>query len=760
MLTAAGYRATIGRVRTRAALLALSLASLLSACDDPEPRRAVSPAFVAPGGHAVTFRPPTSGAPRFGDLPFPSDLWRRDAGGLIPIEGLERVAERPLVIQEALAGMDGFGRSTGAMFFVDVELDPSTLPGRLVDASADDDRVFFVDIDAASPRRGARYPALARHLPSLGILSVVPPPGIVLPRGTRHAAVLTTRVRARDGVALSMDAPLAAIAGGARSTAAERLYGGALDALIATRAVSSLTDVAALAVFTTSRMAEELPTLRARLRDATPAPTLLLEPEASTPYTSAIFGAHTTPSLDDWLGQAARDEHGLEWPGGDNPSGLAHDELCAVASGAMLAPSFRDPVTMRFTRGTDGEYALVQPSARIPVTLVIPRSPPPPGGYPVVIHGHGLSNDRGSMLSYANELARAGFAVVGIDDVEHGARGGLADEHNNYRGPFAGPDGIPDKQEFPLPFFADFVDFIAVRDNFRQTVLDQTSLVRLVQNPALDLSALAPSCGFVPRLSATRLAWSGGSLGGIMGTMTMAVEPALRAAALQVPGAGFVQLITTGSAKLAPLVSVVAMGSFGIVGDEPLDELHPIALLLGAATEAGDPLAYAPHVLGEPLAGRAPPDVLVTYAVSDEVMPNTATAALVRALGLAVVDGPRDELPLVPSISAPARANVGGKLGVAVAYAPANHGLGYVRFDTRDFQPGVPRGEGPRFPKLKKSFTFEQPIREHAAELVAFLKSADAGAAEVVVTAPPRDDFDGDGIVDAADAEPWNPVVH
>ncbi|MCC6645041.1 MAG: hypothetical protein IT374_05640 [Polyangiaceae bacterium] len=746
----------------RASLLTiLALSSPLSpaACDDGERSGPVAAGFVAPPGHAVRFRPPASGAPRFDDLPFPSDLMRDEAGHVARLDGLLRVVERPEVIQDALASLDGFGRATGAMFFVDVAVDPGSLPTRAAEVTLDDDRVFFVDVDDASPRRGARTPAQARYLPSLGILVVIPPPGVVLPRGTRHAAVVTTKVRAADGVPLAMDAPLAAIAGGARDSAAGRLYGSALDALTATGAVSSLADVAALAVFTTSRMVEELPRLRARLRESTPAPTLLLDPARAAPYTVAVFGALSKPSLDEWLGHATRDDQGREWPGGDDPGGIAHDEICAVVSGAFVAPSFRDPATGRFLRGGDGEIALADASATIPVTLVIPRTPPPPGGTPVVVHGHGLSNDRGSMLSYANELARAGFAVIGVDDVEHGARGGQADVKNNYPGTFVGPDGVPDKQEFPLRFFADFSDFVAVRDNFRQSVLDQTSLVRLVQNPALDLSPLASACGFVPRLSPTRLSWSGGSLGGMMGTMTMAVEPELRAAALQVPGGGFVQLITTGSAKLAPLVSVVAQGSFGIVGDEPLDELHPLALLLGAATEAGDPLGYAPHVTRDPLAGRAPPDVLVTYAVSDEVMPNTATAALVRALGLDVVGGPRAELPGVAAVTAPVQAGPGARVGAAVPYAPANHGLGYVRFDTRDFQPGVPRDEGPRFPKLKKSFKFEQPIREHAAQLVTFLTSADAGAAEIVVTAPPRDDFDGDGVLGSADRDPLDPAV-
>jgi hypothetical protein len=67
-----------------------------------------------------------------------------------------------------------------------------------------------------------------------------------------------------------------------------------------------------------------------------------------------------------------------------------------------------------------------------------------------------------------------------------------------------------------------------------------------------------------------------------MGAMTVAVEPEIHAAALQVPGAGFVQFITTSSAKVSPLVSTIATGTFGIQGDEVLDEYHPVGLLLGA----------------------------------------------------------------------------------------------------------------------------------------------------------------------------------
>src|SRR5262249_50686669 len=169
---------------------------------------------------------------------------------------------------------------------------------------------------------------------------------------------------------------------------------------------------------------------------------------------------------------------------------------------------------------SNDEIALADPDAKIPVTLVIPKRPAPPNGYPVVIHGHGLSNDRGSMLGVANELARAGFAMIGIDDVLHGSRQGIKDEKNNYPGIYQGPDGIPDSFQFPTAFLGNFSDFVAIRDNFRETVLDQTSLVRLIQSTRLDLTSLAAAAGgTTPALDPQHIYWSGGSLGGIMGSM-------------------------------------------------------------------------------------------------------------------------------------------------------------------------------------------------------------------------------------------------
>lgn len=736
-------------------LSVLQAALSLSGCGEDEHRGS-----TAANGVTVPFAPASSGPTAFGEIPFPSDLYLDASGNVGEVPNIERVLTSPERIRDGLAALDGFGRSSGALFFMPAPIDVESLPRSWEDANRDDASVLIVDVDPNSPHLGQRYPAIAKALPSIGCVSVLPFPGVVLPAKTRHAVLLTDRVTS-DGYRLAADAELARIAKtspNARSTRAEELYGAAIDQLLATGAVRQSSNVASLAVFTTSNRANELFDLRDRLRSE-PAPDLIVDAKTVEPYTVALFGISTIPSLDDWLGAPETDDVGLEWPGGDNPGGIAHDQIGAIISGAFVAPSFLDATSHHFERGASGDYVLSDATATIPVTLIVPKTPPPASGYPVIINGHGLSNNRGSVLGIANELCRAGFAVIGIDDVEHGARAGIADLKNNHGGPYEGPDGIPDDLPLAVGFFAGFSDFVAVRDNFRQTILDQASLVRLIQNPNLDLAPLAEATGgFTPTLDGERIYWSGGSLGGIIGTMTTAVEPDIRAAALQVPGASFIQLITTASPTLSDLVTVLVGGSFGMVGDDVADEFHPLAHFLAQITEAGDPIAYAGHVLHDPLPGRSARDVLLTYAVDDEVLPNIATVALIRALGLELAAPNVAELPGVRTLSGPLSANVAGRTGVAVQYAPANHGLGYVRYDRREYVPGGP-GEGtPRFAKLPETFQIEMPIREHVNQLVQFFLSADAGHATIEITAPPRADFDDDGVKDDVDESPYDPT--
>jgi dienelactone hydrolase len=736
----------------RRTALVLLISTLVGCGSDPPPNDIA----------VVPFQVSSIGPTPFGDIPWPSDLYLGADGHVGEVPNLARVSATNTAIQAGLSSLDGFARASGGLFFLPDPVDPASIPQENTTAIEPSAAVFFIDVDPNSPNRGQRYPAMAKYLPSLACLSIIPVPGVVLPMGFRHAIVVTDAVQTTDGRRLGA-APefvrIGQLAANERQTAAEKLYGDAIEEIVKAKAVDDVDRIASLSVFTTSRRAEEMPLLRTRLREE-PEPVAFFDKVNAAPYTAAMFGVSSTPSIDDWLGKPEVDEKGVEWPGGDNPGGIAHDAIAVVASGAFIAASFQSAQSNHIERDTSGAFLVADPMAKIPVTIVIPKSPMPVAGYPVIINGHGLSNNRGSMLSLANELARAGFAMIGIDDVLHGSRANIPDKKNNFKGTYAGPDGIPDDYPFAISFFAEFEDFVEVRDNFRQTILDQMSIVRLVQSSKLDLSVMAAAAGGqTPKFDGAHIYWNGGSLGGIMGSMAIALEPEIKAAALEVPGASFIQLITTNSAEVSGLVGTVAKGTFGIQGEEVLDEYHPIANLLSSITEGGDPIAYAPHILQNSLNQRETPDVMITYALHDEVLPNISTVALMRAMGIDLATPNLIDIPGLTNVPAPVSGNRGTHAAAAVQYSPADHALGYNRYDQRKYQPNTPSAGEIRFPLLDKAFNVEMPIREHSAALATFFSTALAGAARIEITATPVADFDGDGAVDTNDVAPYDPTV-
>lgn len=751
----------------RLQIVATLLVAAVSGCSG-------KPSVPSAPSTVVEFKLPANGLPGYGDVPFPSDLYIGSDGHVTAdLPGLSRlVTQHTQTFTQGLATLDGFARSAASELFTTGDVDPASLPADGAASVAAGSSVELVDVDPASAALGKRYPVRSAYLPSLHCISVLPQ--VVLSPGVRYAAVVTTRVRDTDGHPLGADVDLRAIereAAADRKSAADKLYGDALDRLVASRAVDKPGDVAGLSVFTTSKMAGELVALRARLRDPKefPPPQLLLDSASAAPYTVAIFGVAGSPDLDAWLGTPDKDAQGREWPGVDNAGGIAHDAIGAVASGAFVSPSFLGK-DGHFDHAADGSIKVADATAKVPVTLVVPKSAPPAAGYPVVIFGHGLANDRGQMLAIADELARAGFAVIGIDDVGHGLRTGIPDVKNNEKGSYQGPDGLPDHAGLPLAFFGGLTDFIAIRDNFRQTVVDEMNLVRLVENPALDLSPLAPALGgTTPKLDPGHIYYDGGSLGGMIGTITVAVEPDIRAAALQVPGGGFVQLIATNSDKMHVLVDTLASGTFGVQGDALMDEFHPAVNLMAEITEPGDPLDYAPSVYGAPLPGAKPrkrrPSVLISYSIDDEVMANISTEALIRAFGMPLAQPALRQIDSVPDVTAPVSGNMQGATAAAVQYSPSTHALGTNRFDWRQYMPGDPQPDpANRWPEIPKKIQIELPIRELDEQVVHLFQSEMKGSAEIIVTKPPVADYDGDGVTDAQEKKdgtnPYDPNSH
>jgi hypothetical protein len=311
---------------------------------------------------------------------------------------------------------------------------------------------------------------------------------------------------------------------------------------------------------------------------------------------------------------------------------LAGDD-CSVA--AVAGGAFDDPVAP----------TLVCQRA-LPVIVVLPAAAPGAGGYPTLLFAHGLSRSKEDLLALAGPLARAGFASVAVDALDHGVRAVQVSTD-----PASGCDRAGDDRPCTESFgptcapqcYAPLLsaNLPVTRDHLRQTALDHIAL-------AAALGACAPpgACGAL-QVDAARLGFVGQSLGALIGGVSAAHSPELGAAVLNVGGADWMQILTdTETAAIrCPLVDSLIAG--GVLAGETWDAgANPDALCLTDdwKTEPGfvsfaaaarwllDPADGINHIAALD-AGLRPP-VLVGEVDGDLVIPNSSTLTLATALGL------------------------------------------------------------------------------------------------------------------------------
>lgn len=677
-------------------------------------------------GTAARFSLPARGVPQPGEVPFPSDLYLRgeedgtvtDLLGDWSLLGVGSSATGQASLNEGYGAIDGFSRNAAGIFVIDGmgHPTPAVLPPSA--GTRDPDASYaIIDIDAMSPTRLSWIPAVAGYVERFRTLTVLPD-GVVLEAGRRYAAVLTTRITTSAG---ALQAPpefmrIRDLAAGSRRTPAEALYGSAVDAVV--EAGIARERVAALAVFTTQTTHRQLRAARDALVAGTygPAPQLNMNAMMARPYNTARFGAADntgwTATLDAWLGTPLRDAMGRDIAGEPHSSepptmGVAHDAIGAIITGTFVSPEFRGPWTGSTAR-TDGSiqtdrmgaFTVVNRDKTLPITMVFPRSAPPPTGWPVVIFGHGLGGQRKQLLGVANELARAGIATVGIDTATFGQRAvnAAADASSLYgtRGTFRGPDGLPDSEFYDnTDFFGGLTNILALRDNIRQTALDYAQVRRLIQNPALDLSSVAAQYpGQTPRLDASRVGYIGNSLGGIVGTVFAAIEPTVNPFVLNVPGGALIAALATDSPSIGSSLNTAATIVFGFPGGVAVNRFHPLPMLLQGVLDGGDPTAYAADVT-RPATGMGH-DVWMTMVEGDSVVPNRANELLARALRLPQVAGAFRTVTGLETTPSPVRNNVMGRTQALLLQSPATHGGNLSqRWGTLTFRTPFPRDDQP-----------------------------------------------------------------
>ena len=299
---------------------------------------------------------------------------------------------------------------------------------------------------------------------------------------------------------------------------------------------------------------------------------------------------------------------------------------------------------------------------KAPVLLTIPNAASgrtkPAAGWPIVIYQHGITRDRSDAFAVAGTLAAQGFAVIAIDAPLHGITN-AASPLNIANTPFAAAgarertfnvdyidnatgaprpgsvpgDGIPDPSG---THFINLTSLLTSRDNIRQAVADLLVLAKAI--PSMRYSQSGTD------FDGARIGFVGQSLGGIIGTVFMGVQPDVQTALLNVPGGGIARLLEA-SPTFGPRIRAGLAAGAGLQPGTPdydsffgaaqtvIDSADPINF----AYAANSTLLPAKRLLLQEVVGGGSvlPDQVIPNSVPGA--PLSGTEPLIRTLGLASI---------------------------------------------------------------------------------------------------------------------------
>jgi hypothetical protein len=451
-------------------------------------------------------------------------------------------------------------------------------------------------------------------------------------------------------------------------------------------------DVVTASVFTTMGATAVLEKMRDQIHAATPAPADFLLGSGGE---RMLFNLDDLSGIT-WNQQTRVNGPLNPVPVNVNQLRLIPHVVGQVAFGKYASPDYETQEKFIPPVGTRTGTPAVQGFNEVYFNLYLPSGTRPAGGWPVAIFGHGTGGSKqggipagpgsGQSLALAASLAERGIATIAINAVGHGfgplstltvtpSGGAPVTLPEGGRGIDQNGDGIIESNEGISA--AATRSIIRERDGLRQTVADLMQLVRVIQ-----VGVDAEGDG-ARDLDPSRIYYLGQSLGGTYGTNFLAVEPTVQAGVLNVAGGPTIESLRlstqfrpalgTALASRTPSLlnspGVASLDGVPIAGqrfDEnmPLRDGEPLIVRLADGTErviqspeintvpgampiqevfehtewvseSGNPVAYAPHIRKAPLAGVPAKSVIYQFAKGDQVTPNPATTALLRAGALA-----------------------------------------------------------------------------------------------------------------------------
>lgn len=605
----------------------LPLAVLAGACEEAECPKPKAEWDTCASGITIEFDPWDDRANDF--RPFPNPLrsmrqpFKSGTTGYSPDYGGEY---GPL-----LNTLDGFGPYAPIILKGSEGLDPVSLPHDPADSLDPLSPVFLVDYEAI--RRDPEVPFSAVVHPvtawyndeqaGIDVDALVVAPYEPLAPKHEYAVVVTTRLQSwtepthtSSPVCVGPSEAFNCTKSKARVDPVLEDMRGDLQALYRWLDAHAIErgEVAIALSFVTQSVEDELLDIRRQIR-AAPAAKPKMDPER-------LFTKVSDPATGA-LKQEVRDYFQELFPEEDVDVDFDDYEFGAlgtIAYGTFPSVEYRHPDADIFI--TDGVTGVVKAQMvnELEFIVVLPRPDPARGiepPYKTVVFQHALTVCKESMVVIANEFNKRGLAVIGIDVVRHGSRSAEHAPPENRNCTIEGlefllPDGNP----------------LAGRDGFRQTIADQMQLIHMLKDPAFKLD-IAPKDG-VSDIDTSRLAYVSQSLGSIIGSTFLSVEPDVGAGVLNVGGGGLYS---------------VAFSFFGSddepVGPDGFAQMPPtfldLFLVVQSGLERADPINYARFAVREPLVidgvPNPPKSILLQEAIDDGVVSNYSTDSLTRVLG-------------------------------------------------------------------------------------------------------------------------------
>ena len=608
-------------------------------CEDTSGDDRVRAYFEIPGA-------PDAEEGDFYRLPFPNDV-RRSASGLdlsgFPTPGNGILGVDPVELYaDAIEGNDdGWGTYSTVYFRFSGLVD---IPSLRVNGS-----VNWVDITEGAPEYGSsvglgwfysagRSPYICEHW-----IGIRRPQGRPLAPGHTYAVWLTNGVAADGGRAI-VRAPnlLSALAAGEPENAKLRHAHQAFAPFRAYLVAQNVSPASVLTatVFTVGDVRNGM----AGLADA--------------------VAARPAPSARSWV----KCEEGVDSPCSDRTG----DRNCGTGTSAyeeyhalVRLPIYQEGTAPYATPADGGNISIAsapedQPTGDVCLSLTVPTGTAPDAGWPLVVFAHGTGGSFRSHVtsSVAGSLSAGAvkFAVLGIDQVEHGPRRGRAEE---------APDQL----------FFNFMNPKSARGNPLQGAADQLSLARFAAT--LDGTGSTPA-----KIDPAQLFFFGHSQGATEGSLMLPYGDAYKAAVLSGNGASLMDSLVT-KTKPANLKNMLPLVLSDLQGVSALGTLHPALSLFQSWIDPADPLNFAQITAAAPLGGHLAKHVFQTYGLDDTYSTPVTLATYAIAGDLTLVEPEREEIS-VPTQAAPLSANLGaGSITAGVRqYAPSGDRDGhFVVFD-------------------------------------------------------------------------------